>query len=100
MRIYGMQNDDRFFAIHSSTISSDTIYDLQISLNHGFQQIGDTLGDKKWLSDLFVKAQERQCDLSSGVGGMQLNVHNAYFFIYNFHVVYISWFGALQIAKI
>ena len=56
MMIYGMQNDDRFFAIHSSTISSDTIYDLQISLNHGFQQIGDTLGDKKWLSDLFVKA--------------------------------------------
>jgi hypothetical protein len=56
MRIYGMQNDDRLFAIHSFTISSDTIYDLQISLNHGFQQIGDTLGDKKWLSDLFVKA--------------------------------------------
>ena len=54
--LYGMQNDDRLFAIHSSTISSDTIYDLQISLNHGFQQIGDTLGDKKWLSDLFVKA--------------------------------------------
>ena len=56
MRIYGMQNDDRLFAIQYFTISSDTIYDLQISLNHGFQQIGDTLCDKKWLSDLFVKA--------------------------------------------